>query len=490
MSAILQLQLDQPPTRSQSVHGAVVTVRQVASGDGGYPDQPFETALVVEGGQVGTSIEVPHGGYRLEARLPSGRVLREQRTLSQNSHELVQFRTGDSSHEWLGWQTASGNVAPASIYDERLKNFSAQDSDRGFTKIFDDARGSNLDLSRPDGNQGLWLPSDFNGGGIVAGGADGTDGYFELGTGVSRRLALPSNTAKDLFAPVQIPPLVRAVSATVGSVGVQRRIEPVGDYQGDGMVKLWSCRFPNDVSDWQGPDGAEEPAHRVIAIVALESATLVAFLPVPWIDQSGQAVEIELLHDLSRSHDRGFRISVIDGERSALLSYLGASRMVEASIAFDAQNFGEQVLQEMEAKRRNPLAAAAAAYVGLSFPAGDERRDRWSPWLANLMNWFPAISDGAILYARDIIERAETEDHLKRALHALMTAFMRGPPYFAAGVRHLLDGLSLFTTTSERYGLPGETVQMMHALVSNFALLTDPNQTFTVIKLRPGFLHV
>jgi len=489
VSAVLQLQLDQPPTRSQSVHGTVVTVRQVADDDGTYPDQPFETALVVEGGQFGTSIEVPHGQYRLEARLPSGRVLRKSRTLAVNAHELVRFDTGGSSHEWLAWQTISGNVAPLDVYEERRKDFSARDSDRSFTKIFRGGPDFDAGLSRPDGAPGVWLPSDFGSGGVSAGGSDEAEGYFELGTGISRRVNLPVDAATDLFAPIRIPPLFVWVSATMESLSVHDQLDAFVDHQADPMVSLWSARFSNDNSDWQVPDGAEGPARRVAAIVALESATLLAFLPVPWTDQNGHPAEIELLHDLSIPNDRGLRVSVVDGERSALLSYLGSSRMVEAAMAFDARQFGEQVLLEMEAKRRNPLAAAAAAYVGLTFPAGDERRDRWSPWLTNLMNWFPAIPDGAILCARDIIERARTEEHLKLALDALTIGFMRGPPYFSAGVRHLLDGLSLFTAKAERFGAPRETVQAMHAQVANFALLTDPNQTFTVLKLRPGFLH-
>lgn len=489
MTAELELRLDQPLTKSPTSTGAVVTVRQIATGKGVYPKRPFETARLVESGQIGTTIEVPQGRYKLEARLPSGRVLREQATLANGTREVVQFTAGRSAHEWLGWQTISGNVAPAEIYHEQLNNFTARDSDRGFTKAI--SRGP-LVIRAPAGTASdhrLWLPSDFSAGAITDRSGTEPETYFEPGTGISLPAAA-SGIELALPEPVSIPPLFLSASARMDGLEVKNPIEIAVDHQADPMVSLWTAHFDGETVNWPAPGDAETPPPRPIAIIAGERATLLAFLPTPWIGPDGQPAEIELLHDLSLANDRSLRVSVLDGQRSALLNYLGASRMAEAAIAFDDRNLGERILLEMKAKRRNPLAAAAAAYVGLSIPPGDKRRDRWSPWLANLMNWFPAIPDGAILYARDRFERAKTDVDLKHALDALMGAFLRGPPYFTAGVRHLLDGLSLFAANAERYGADQDTVRAMHAQTADFALLTDPDQTFTVVKLRPGILHV
>lgn len=423
MTAYLHFEVAQPAMRYPSSHRVVVTVRQIADENDKYPEAPFETAVVTGTSIAANGVKVPPGRYRLEARLPSGRVLRENRVLSQDSREFVRFDAGGSFHEWLGWQTIAGNAPPPDLYEARRKDLVARDVREG-VESFAPAFGFLVVTSTPEGP-----------------------------------------TVDQPFA---------------------------HDFEShfDEIVSLWSARFPDVSHEWTVQEDTGAPAERVVALLRTAGATLLAFLPVPWLTRLHEPAEIQCVHDRSIPNERGLRVSVVDSERSALLSYLGASRMLEATAAFDAAGFGEQVLREMQEKRENPLAAAAAAYVGLSYPIRDDRRERWSPWLKNLMNRFPGIPDGAILRARDLIERAATEEDLAMALKALAVAFRRGPPYFSAGVRHLLEGLSLFASSAERYGLPSEEVRNMHAVVSGFAVLVDPTQTFTVLKLAPDFFRV
>ncbi|KQZ91769.1 hypothetical protein G6M12_24640 [Agrobacterium tumefaciens] len=423
MSAVIELQIEQPPTRTTTGHGAVVTVRQVADDRGSYPDEPFETAVLTEG-IGGTDVVVPAGRYRLEARFPDGRTIRENRNVANDKRELVRFESLRSPHEWLVWQTLSGNVPQFEQYGLR------RDAVLG-----------------PGG--GLWQQK------------------------------------------VQQQPSIRFLSVIATMTGLEH-FEPVVlplESASDDTIGLWTTRLPDFLGD-DANAAAHLPRKRIAAVVRTSESTLLAFLPGPWGMAGGEVADIEILIDPLLPNDRALRISVVDGPRSALLSYLGSSRMYEASVTFDAGRFGEEITTMLYAKRQNPYAAAAAAYAGLSFPVDDPRRETWSPWLANLMNWFPELPDGAILFARDRLDRAMTKEDLVHALEALKLAYHRGPPVFAVGVRHLLDGLAYFRSSEVRSALnPGE-FETMYRNVESFAGLVDATQTFTVLKLPREFLDV
>ncbi len=453
MSAFLKLEISKLSPRSRAGHGAVVTVRQVADGNGRYPDQPFELSVLVEGREsTDRAIALPNGRYRLEARLPGGTVIRTTATLTDGQQSIVQFDLGSSSHDWLAWQTVSGNVPSADDYERRRRKLQY------------------LGGRRKNGSPS----SDLSIMGLA--------------------LTLPSNSLAYSSAENVEPALVRSqflsARSTMSGWSDHKEIQPDGVIETDDTLVLFKVSFNDVPAQWATPlDEKGQPPSRLMMRTEGEDGIDLAFLPAPWLDREGVPVEFELLYDLTRSDGYPLRVSVIDSDRAALLSYLGASRMVEAAVAFDAsptkyRDFEGQVMVEMEMKRNNPLAAAAAAYVGLVFPPGDVRRDRWSPWLVNLMNWFPGIPDGAILYARDRIDRAKTDQDLKMALEALVTAFQRGPPYFSAGMRHLLEGLSLFVETADRYGYSKQDIALLHAHVSGIALMTDPSQAFTVLTFR------
>jgi len=426
VTALVELRVDQPFTRTYDGHGIVVDVRQIATMDGAYPEIPFERSVVVAGKVGPTVIAVPIGKYRLEARLPEGRILRETRVFYEGLSDVVEFNTGGSPHEWLAWQVLSGNIPQPEVHEKWLNRYS-----RSVTQM------------------GITLPN----GQMVHG---------------SRRPAIN-------FA------------ITPGGVGRWSSFEPVAalvdpevDHHSDDILSLWRARF-----SYFPVEHRKILATRTVAFVETIGALLLAYLPVPWSMEHQGDAEIEIFHDPSIPSARELRVSVVDAESSALLSYLGASRMVEAAAAFKDDNFGYRVLQDIKDKRRNPLKAAAAAYVGLSLPVGDERRDRWSPWLQNLMRWFPAVPDGAILHARDLMERARTEQQMARALEAFTQAYRRGPPVFSVGVRHLLDGLAFFASrASENQDFDGDILKMYHS-VSTFSLLVDPDQAFTVLRLNP-----
>jgi hypothetical protein len=96
------------------------------------------------------------------------------------------------------------------------------------------------------------------------------------------------------------------------------------------------------------------------------------------------------------------------------------------------------------------------------------------------MNWFPDLPDGAVLYARDLIERGRSIDDLLKAKEALKVAYERGLPLYVAGFRHLLDGLQLFADPDDG-DLFDPQAKSMRARVARVAARVDPTQPFTVL---------
>ncbi|MEP7301643.1 MAG: caspase family protein [Caldimonas sp.] len=97
----------------------------------------------------------------------------------------------------------------------------------------------------------------------------------------------------------------------------------------------------------------------------------------------------------------------------------------------------------------------AAAVAGMMLLARAGQLDRVEDWARNLMNWFPDIPDGAVLWAeslRDGLSRGVpapwgVTDPANEMAVALMALFSRGVPFFADSiemadrlVRHLLRG--------------------------------------------------
>lgn len=458
---LLTVALIQSGTASRNLAGTVVTVRQVSGVDGAFPDEPFEDATVFYGSAPIYSFDVPLGIYKVEARLPGGSTVHQKCTINMEQPYDVRLVLEAPAHDWLEWQTGTGNVAPKKAYHLQTE------TDDIFRQWL---RAKRDDFLPSTGSKHLALRSS-NSSILVHGTVTNSNGSDRDHRGAAwwrdRR-----------------PIIVRGSANFVRITGVTR-IEVSLEQRSDERIALWTM---NSFDGFEERFRAEQisTADRPIAYTIVDDVEYLSFLPDAWRLDNGQMARIELLYDSIRGAGRGLRISVVDEELSGLLSYLGAGRMAEATLAFEASDMGARILKQMRAKRRNPLAAAAAAYIGLSIPVGDPRRELWSPWLENLMKWFPNLPDGAILYARDRLDRATSADDLRCALKALVVAYRRGPPQFSVGVRHLLDGLGIFTGSASLYGVSGEELAQMHKEVARFALLTDPDQVFTVVSVRPG----
>ena len=138
----------------------------------------------------------------------------------------------------------------------------------------------------------------------------------------------------------------------------------------------------------------------------------------------------------------------------------------------------DNVIQEaIEGKQTNPLAACAAAYVGLSV-YDPQAREVWDRWLGNCMRLFPNVPDAAIVHARRLILRPTGPDDNAEAADALRKASAAGIPYFSAGVALQREMLTVLT--------PDHTdLAPLAAAAARLASRVDPGQAFTVLRYAP-----
>lgn len=135
----LELQVEKPNLNIALDLGVVANVQQIKDGSGRFPETPFEQQLVIPVGAQAASkrtIDVPPGTYRIDARLPSGEVLRETREVGEQAGPVaVIFQSGHASpHEWLGLQRLAGNVPSQDQYELWLKKLARQIGDSSLRK--------------------------------------------------------------------------------------------------------------------------------------------------------------------------------------------------------------------------------------------------------------------------------------------------------------------------------------------------------------------
>jgi hypothetical protein len=186
-------------------------------------------------------------------------------------------------------------------------------------------------------------------------------------------------------------------------------------------------------------------------------------------------VSLEALREAGIGTAGRTTLTVCDPQIGGLLLYLNNSKIGDAStVLAEAQKYGliEDLIEE---KFRNPLAACAAAYVGLATLSGKET-PRWGPWLANVSNRFPWLPDGAIVHGAYQLKTAKTKEDLDAASAAFVAAYRRGLPFYTAGVQQLMHGLYMFSGRNTE-------IAPMHKKVSDVALRVDAEQAFTVVTV-------
>jgi hypothetical protein len=441
--------------------GVVARIQGFPSSADASDEEPYYREVVVPVGRDGITLEVPAGRYRVQALLPSGRILQEDRYVQTGDQIPVNFDAGPSPRGWLGWTSFGGNSPnPDALEHQPARRGSAT---RGWASI-----SQFRDLPRLD-RQGVGYLVGSLGHALL----DATVGQVSrvpelIGVGPDRGARLDCITCPtaseggDSWAEIANPADVLRKRASASETAPSPQIELV---ENEGAVRLWRVRH-----------AAEQFEPRHWAVMEAADTVELGSLPLPWLDlRSGEYIKVEALVDESSARS-GARmvLTMPDPTLGGLLAYIGRGRIGAAQVLVDSLANEGLIERTIAQKEGNPLAACAAAYAGLAMfdPA---ERERWDGWLSNCMNRFPWLPDAAIAHARRIILRPSSPGENEQALDALKTAYRRGIPYFSAGVQHLRDGLMMLG------GKDAEAEAMLEA-VRRVASRIDLGQTFTVLR--------
>jgi hypothetical protein len=135
----------------------------------------------------------------------------------------------------------------------------------------------------------------------------------------------------------------------------------------------------------------------------------------------------------------GARISTSSDPADAVGSYLARADYYAAETMVD---WADQAEQMLHAKMSDPFAATVGAYL-LSRLG---HYDRMRTWARNLADWFPALSDGCVIWALQALRQHNDGEEARKYL---LEAVFRGHPIHTEGLKLLSQGLRLI-------GEPGE----------------------------------
>ena len=162
----------------------------------------------------------------------------------------------------------------------------------------------------------------------------------------------------------------------------------------------------------------------------------------------GGEVRVALTRTASEDGDS---IDVTVGRRrpvnELVMAYLASGAAVEAERLADAWQAADVALFE---KERDPVSAAAGAYLLFKLKRLDERRR----WVDNLVNWFPYLADGPIVAAALALQRDDADLNVVR--HHIDVAMERGLPVFGLGMSILVETIAAVhrgTKESKRFQL-------------------------------------
>ncbi|HET6523182.1 hypothetical protein [Sphingopyxis sp.] len=390
---------------------------------------------------AGKSVEqkLEQGLYNVELTLPSGRIIQRHVKIGEDTHEDFQFFE---------------DFAPAG-------GFSLQESvGRPDREILAEAAVSSGNSSSEDYKAALDLAANR------ARSAPLTRGFKSRGH--------PAATSS---TPAVALPSLAAVSQRVGSFDLAAEsadspdwesIEPA-DRSGDSA--LW--RIPSaDAVNYQ-------PETRRWARIELPNGGVeIASLPLPWLCAANREYSpAELLVDPARSGAAATSVAVRDQRLAGLLAFLDRGQASSAAPIL-AELARDQMIEEtIFAKMINPLAACAAAYVGLAVnPPGAQ--EKWDLWLNNCMTRFPGIPDAAIVHARRLVLRPTDANDNDRAAEALRAACAAGIPYFSAGALLLREMLLQLSADHDDLAPLAEKAGRLVGRL-------DAGQAFTVLRYAP-----
>lgn len=192
-----------------------------------------------------------------------------------------------------------------------------------------------------------------------------------------------------------------------------QEVEAVERHRDDGMQQ-WVLDVPSSSQLLQ--IGGEEVAWRLVSL------------------PPGGRVRVALTRTAGEKGDSlDITVGRSQPDNELIMSYLARGAIAEAGRLGEVWNAADLVLY---AKKRDPVAAAAGAYLLLKNRRLQARRK----WVDNLVEWFPHLPDGAIVSAALALQRDDaTEFEIRTKLDL---ALNRGLPVFAMGATVLVETMA------------------------------------------------
>lgn len=411
--------------------------RPVAARIAGFPtgsEQLLNLQLVIPAGESREQ-RLPQGLYNVQLTLPSGRIIQRNVRIDEDTNETYEFFEDFGRGPEFSLQESVGRADDDVLADAAA--FSGNTSAVEFN-------GAHAQAART-----LAHPVRARGG--------STKSF------ATRRPDQPSQPPTALLEEGVGP--LDLLSEDLGAT-VQWSNVAASNRQGDSAI--WRIRG----------SAAEAPTKLTRRWARIELPTggyEIASLPLPWLRVgSDEYLGADVLVDPSRRPGASMTVAVGDGQLAGLLAFLDRGQASAAGpllAELEQTNLIERTIYD---KMANPLAACAAAYVGLAVYSPTER-EQWDHWLSNCMTRFPDIPDAAIVHARRLILRptgSEGNDHAASALRAACAA---GVPFFSAGVFLLREMLVLLSADHSDLRDLAERANVLASRV-------DASQAFTVAR--------
>ena len=339
--------------------------------------------IPVGDGQSYSTVNLEPGNYLVEAILPSGDIISDEKTVNEGEWPKVDLRAEHSAHEWHSWHNLVGSVESHSSY---YRTYNAS------------KHGQSLQVWTIK----KWPPN------------------LQIGSAIDRN-------QWELLGeqPESLPRRLLGVSPPSSAV-----LMSTGDY--DDETAAYSFLI--------GAGGLPKNAlPRWFALVQSNTAASLATIPSPWFDlNTGLELEAKLLIRQRAEEGIEAAFSLIDSHIGTALGYMARGALQSALQILSH----DRALDMLFNKWDNPLGAAAGAYVLIGTKTSTDQR-HWHEWVSNLMNNFPWLPDGAIQRAWLLLAQASSDEHLIQAREALITAYDRGLPYYSLGLQWMIDGLTL-----------------------------------------------
>jgi len=484
----------------------VARIRQIADVEGRRPEQPFFTEVVVPAGKADSRrIPCEAGIYQIDVTLPSGDIIHNEQMVLPGEDADVELTAGGSPRQWLSWQSFAGIVPTKAtlealaedavewvrrtVPETKLPDVIPTVEELRSSPAFDQVARVIVESAPQSSEESLTEPVDTNLDGVVSNAIstqkitwDDLGNIESLSAGELAPIGAKLNRAADVVQPVSGKLTLRQfVWPSADDPWTKLARSPTLVERGGRKLRLRGMELHEDPTAYlwtiRSTSSRAGEANRWV-VIRHDGGTEIARLPIPWPDlgkTSSRQADLEIFFD-RRIYSKPTRacLTICDGELGGLLSYMTAGNVASgAPILWELMKQGllERTLRD---KNLNPLAACAAGYATIAIQKPGELT-RWDPWLRNLMNQFPWLPDGAIIFARRALQLSKSRAEIEEARDALKTAFKRGLPYYAAGVQHLQDGLFLFRAIDTE-------AAAMHQAVSKLALRLDPGQPFTVLR--------